>query len=89
MSHSYCKYNIKSSYSARAAAPFPAAITSINASVKNDTTFKDKFQCGRESLYGHDGDEDLIVTVPYETVLQVLPTGMSPSEMDDKLRKDK
>lgn len=29
----------------------------------------------------------MIVAVPYETVLEVLPTGMSPSEMDDKLRK--
>lgn len=63
------------------------ALLLLSASVKNDTRFRDKFQCRRESLYGHDGDEDLIVAVPYGTVLEVLPRGMFPSEMDDKLSK--
>lgn len=60
----------------------------LAASVKNDTRYRSRFHYRREALYKHD-DEDLLVAIPYETVLEVLPTGMTPSEMDKKLRKAK
>lgn len=64
------------------------ALLLLAASVKGDTELRKKFVIRQdEKMFSISERVGTYVAVPYETVLEVLPSGMSPSKMEDKLRK--
>ena len=67
------------------------ALLLLSASVRVETEIGKKFEYRKENCFpglGHD-DEQNIVAVPFEVILEVLPTGMMPGKMDYKLREAK